>query len=158
MLLVALIIFLITYYYPKNKIAPTKSEVGTNASQRLADENASRKVIERLQESFSNTYGFEIAGLAYNGGKEYVQQHCHPFALLDLKREPENDYDHNTIAVWYGDRKIGSVPAGHIATVNKILSSGPHVAYIKQFRTRTAQASKTFFDVDVALLFNHDIV
>lgn len=44
--------------------------------------------------------------------------------VLELKREPDNKYDHNAVAVWHRRTMLGYVPRGLALTLGPILDRG----------------------------------
>ncbi|MBS9783801.1 HIRAN domain-containing protein [Candidatus Gracilibacteria bacterium] len=43
---------------------------------------------------------------------------------LKLKAEPENQYDHNAVAVYFEDKKIGYIPRSQNREIAKFLQAG----------------------------------
>lgn len=64
-----------------------------------------------------------IVGFKFND-KIGVEELCSEYddevllSKLTFKAEPENQYDPNAIAVYYGDRKIGHVKAAHTSILD----------------------------------------
>jgi len=53
---------------------------------------------------------FFVAGFRHYKGMELLE-FMHPNDLLELKREPENEFDKNAVALYWQQEKIGFVPA-----------------------------------------------
>lgn len=61
---------------------------------------------------------FYIAGYQYHQGRK-IEHLLKPRGVVAMKREPQNHYDHNAIALYFEDAKIGYVPS----VDNEILSN-----------------------------------
>jgi hypothetical protein len=63
-----------------------------------------------------------IAGFRYYEGMELLND-MKEGDMLELVREPENEYDANAIALHWNNRKVGFIPAMHNETIAKLLDA-----------------------------------
>ena len=82
---------------------------------------------------FANYY---IAGFTYYDGVD-VFEDLKIGAQLVFKREPENAYDPNAVAIYYGEHKLGFVPRDENETLKKFLDLG----YSDLFEVKISQVS-----------------
>lgn len=78
---------------------------------------------------------FHIAGFTYWDGLDVIGD-LKPGTELSLRGEPENPYDGEAVAIYYGERKIGYIPKDRNSEISKFLYFG----YGDFFETRISQA------------------
>lgn len=66
---------------------------------------------------------FHIAGFSHWEGC-LVMEELKIGSKLDLEREPNNPHDNKAIALYYGDTKLGYVPAAYNEDIAKFLDLG----------------------------------
>ena len=59
---------------------------------------------------FVRVINFYIAGYQYHQGHK-IEYMLKPGGMLEMKREPQNHHDHQAIALYFEDKKIGYVPS-----------------------------------------------
>lgn len=64
-----------------------------------------------------------IAGFTYYDGLD-VLDNLKPGTPVDLKAEPDNPYDPEAVAIYYGDTKLGYIPRAKTYYVSKLLYFG----------------------------------
>jgi hypothetical protein len=69
---------------------------------------------------FSN---FHIAGLTYYDAVDVFEE-LRVGKTLILKAEPENPFDGNAVAIYYGETKLGYIPASQNEQFSKLLRFG----------------------------------
>ena len=69
---------------------------------------------------FSN---FSLAGFTYYDGIEVFQE-LKVGTLLTMQAEPENKYDPNAVAIYYGDKKLGFIPKEENKQIFQFLTLG----------------------------------
>jgi hypothetical protein len=82
---------------------------------------------------FSN---FSLAGFTYYDGIEVFQE-LKVGTLLTMKAEPENKYDPNAVAIYYGDKKLGFIPKEE----NKLIFQFLTLGHTDLFETRINRIS-----------------
>lgn len=80
----------------------------------------------------------KIAGFSYYDGAE-VFNNLTLGAQLTLRRDMENRYDPEAVAVYFGENKLGFLPS----TVNSDISKFLELGYEKIFETRINRISPT---------------
>jgi len=66
---------------------------------------------------------YHIAGFQHYQGGEVAEQ-LKVGTELTLKAEPENEYDPNAVAIYFGDKKLGYIPKGKNEELSKLLRYG----------------------------------
>jgi hypothetical protein len=69
---------------------------------------------------------FSIAGFTYNEGA-MVFNDLTIGTELQLVAEPENRFDKNAVAIYYGDKKLGFIPRSNNREISKDLNAGYNV-------------------------------
>jgi hypothetical protein len=64
-----------------------------------------------------------IVGFTYYDGLDVIKE-LTLGTQVKLKSEPENPYDHNAVAIYYGDTKLGYVPQAKNSFVSNLLYFG----------------------------------
>lgn len=65
-----------------------------------------------------------VAGVTHDGRQTVIRKHCSAGDPAELRREPDNAFDRNAIAVYVRGRQIGYVPADVAETIAPGLDSG----------------------------------
>lgn len=82
---------------------------------------------------FSN---FSLAGFTYYDGIEVFQE-LKVGTLLTMQTEPENKYDPNAVAIYYGDKKLGFIPKEENKQIFQFLT----LSYTDLFEVRINRVS-----------------
>ncbi len=69
----------------------------------------------------------QIVGTSFYPGSGSLVSRLRSGAQLILKRQPENKYDKNAVAVHWGARILGHVPRGVAADIGPLLDAGVDV-------------------------------
>lgn len=73
------------------------------------------------------TKSFSIMGSSFIGGAGMLIDRLKPNCVITLTREPDNPRDVNAVAIYWGARKIGWVPAGLAAELAPHMDRGVKV-------------------------------
>jgi len=79
---------------------------------------------------------FDLAGFTYYDGIEVFRELA-VGSRLSLKAEPENRFDPNAVALYYGEYKLGYVPRSENEAISKFLNLG----YDRLFEVRVNRIS-----------------
>ncbi|NPA46945.1 MAG: hiran domain protein [Chlorobi bacterium] len=93
-------------------------------------------------------YKAHLRGLAYYDYQK-VKTQLHPGDKLILKREPENPYDADAIAVYFGKHKLGYLPAVENAVMARMLDEG-----LVLTAKVTAHSGKPYREVEAEVFFH----
>lgn len=85
---------------------------------------------------------FQVAGFTYYEGV-LVFNKLKIGTKLKLKAEPENKYDPQAVAIYYGEHKLGYVPRHSNYSLSKLLGAGYQL-----FETRVQHIDKTALPED----------
>jgi len=89
-------------------------------------------IMKTIQRHLAN---FHIAGFTYWDGVDVFDQ-LKIGQELQLKADPENDYDPRAVAIYFGDVKLGYVPRDSNREIRKFLDCGHDL-----FETKISQVS-----------------
>ena len=76
-----------------------------------------------MYERSRNLLDCHIAGFTYYDGLDVIND-LKLGTQVTLKSEPENPYDHEAVAIYYGDTKLGYVPQAKNSFVSNLLYFG----------------------------------
>lgn len=76
-----------------------------------------------MYERSRNLFDCHIAGFAYYDGLDVIEQLV-PAAPVALVSEPDNPYDPEAVAVYFGETKLGYVPKAHNSCISSLLYFG----------------------------------
>ena len=82
---------------------------------------------------------FHIAGFSHWEGC-LVLEELKVGSRLDLEREANNPHDHNAIALYYGDTKLGYIPAAHNEEIAKFLDLGHNDLFEARVQSKNIDA------------------
>ena len=79
-----------------------------------------------------------IAGVKFRKGAREHLDKLEPGEALDFRREPENKFDKNAIAVWHGEQQLGYVPPDLAGDIAKLIDGGQTPRLVLTGGTRIA--------------------
>ena len=82
---------------------------------------------------------FHIAGFSHWEGC-LVLEELKVGSRLDLEREANNPHDNNAIAIYYGDTKLGYIPAAHNEEIAKFLDLGHNDLFEARVQSKNIDA------------------
>lgn len=86
---------------------------------------------------------FLIAGFQYHEGALVFSQ-LEIGTKLQLRAEPENRWDHNAVAIYFADYKLGYIPRDENHDISKVLQAGHEIfeAVVQQVDGREHPANQ----------------
>ena len=76
-----------------------------------------------MYERSRNLLDCHIAGFTYYDGLDVINE-LKLGTQVKLKSEPDNPYDHDAVAIYYGDTKLGYVPQAKNSFLSNLLYFG----------------------------------
>ena len=96
--------------------------------------NLTLKIMEKRTEQRKHFLHCNIAGFMYWDGCIAFEE-LKMGSMLELVREEYNSHDHNAVAVYYKDMKLGFIPKRHNELISQFLDMG----HSEVFETRVCQ-------------------
>ncbi len=93
-----------------------------------------------MYERSRNILECHIAGFTYYDGLEVIDQ-LTLGTVIQLVSEPENPYDPNAIAVYFGQTKLGYVPRARNSELSQLLYFGYGGIFEARISSRNLEAS-----------------
>ena len=109
-----------------------------------------------MYEKSRNFLDCHVAGFAYYDGLDVIDQLL-PGTLVTLESEPDNPYDPEAVAIYFGKTKLGYIPKAKNASISSLLYFGHDTIFEARICSRNLENDpERQFRIVIKLVDNRD--